>query len=97
VHRDRAGAGAIRGGRRKNDVIDAAAAASVAALTGDATPILVEDLSTVLALLDERIRPLDKHRNHGFARGWGSGHLAPLNDGVSIHDFTFNWRHVVDG
>jgi transposase len=43
-----------RGGRRKNDVIDAAAAASVAALAGDATPILVEDLSTVLALLDER-------------------------------------------
>jgi hypothetical protein len=43
-----------RGGRRKNDVIDAAAAASVAALAGDASPVLVEDLSTVLALLDER-------------------------------------------
>ena len=43
-----------RGGRRKNDVIDAAAAASVAALAGDATPIQLEDLSTVLALLDER-------------------------------------------
>ena len=33
----------------------------------------------------------------GFARGWGSGHLAPLGDGVSIHDFAFNWCHVVDG
>ena len=43
-----------RGGRRKNDVIDAAAAASVAALAGDTTPVPVEDLSTVLALLDER-------------------------------------------
>jgi hypothetical protein len=30
----------------------------------------------------------------GFARGWGSGHLAPLGDGVSIHDFAFNWGHV---
>ncbi len=32
-----------RGGRRKNDVIDAAAAASVAALQGDANPVLAED------------------------------------------------------
>ena len=51
-----------RGGRRKNDVIDAAAAASVAALAGDATPIPVEDLSTVLALLDERRANLAAHR-----------------------------------
>ena len=43
-----------RGGRRKNDVIDAAAAASVAALQGDANPVLAEDITTVLALLDER-------------------------------------------
>ncbi len=43
-----------RGGRRKNDVIDASAAASVAALRGDANPVVVEDLTTVLALLDER-------------------------------------------
>jgi len=42
------------GGRRKNDVIDAAAAASVAALQGEANPVLTEDLTTVLALLDER-------------------------------------------
>jgi transposase len=26
----------------------------------------------------------------GFARGWGSGHLAPLGDGVIIQDFAFN-------
>jgi hypothetical protein len=32
----------------------------------------------------------------GFARGWGSGHLAPLGDGVSIHDFPLYWRHVLD-
>ena len=51
-----------RGGRRNNDVIDAAAAASVAALAGDATPIPVEDLSTVLALLDERRANLAAHR-----------------------------------
>jgi hypothetical protein len=43
-----------RGGRRKNDVIDAAAAASVAALHGDASPVVAEDASTVLALLDKR-------------------------------------------
>ena len=43
-----------RGGRRKNDVIDPAAAASVAALQGDANPVVAEDLTTVLALLDER-------------------------------------------
>ena len=43
-----------RGGRRKNDVIDAAAAASVAALQGDSNRVVAEDLSTVLALLDER-------------------------------------------
>jgi transposase len=41
-------------GRRKNDVIDAAAAASVAALHGDAHPVVAEDITTVLALLDER-------------------------------------------
>jgi transposase len=43
-----------RGARRKNDVIDAAAAASVAALHGDASPVVPEDLTAVLALLDER-------------------------------------------
>jgi transposase len=43
-----------RGGRRKNDVIDAAAAASVAALQGEANQVVAEDITTVLALLDER-------------------------------------------
>jgi hypothetical protein len=39
---------------RCRDVIDAAAAASVAALHGDANPVLAEDITTVLAWLDER-------------------------------------------
>jgi transposase len=43
-----------RGSRRKTDVIDAAAAASVAALHGDSTPVAVEDHTTVFALLEER-------------------------------------------
>jgi transposase len=43
-----------RGGRRKTDVLDAAAAASVAALHGDTNPVAAEGLGTVLAMLDER-------------------------------------------
>jgi transposase len=43
-----------RGGRRKNDVIDAAAAASVAALQGDAVEMTPDDETTVFALLEER-------------------------------------------
>jgi transposase len=43
-----------RGGRRKTDVLDAAAAASVAALHGDTNPVDTEDLGTVLRLLEER-------------------------------------------
>ena len=43
-----------RGGRRKNDVIDASAAASVAALHGDAVVVGLEDETTVFALLEER-------------------------------------------
>jgi transposase len=43
-----------RGGRRKTDVIDAAAAASVAALHGDASVVAGEDHSTVFAMLEER-------------------------------------------
>jgi hypothetical protein len=43
-----------RGGRRKNDVVDAAAAASVAALHGAAVAVTPEGLDTVLAMLDER-------------------------------------------
>jgi transposase len=43
-----------RGGRRKNDVIDAAAAASVAALGGSASAVRAEGTTSVPALLDER-------------------------------------------
>lgn len=43
-----------RGGRRKNDRIDAAAAASVAALQGDARQVFPETTTDSLALLDER-------------------------------------------
>ena len=39
---------------------------------------------------------LDDLNRPGSARGWGSGHLAPLGDGVSIHDFAFYGSHVVD-
>jgi transposase len=43
-----------RGGRRKNDRIDAAAAASVAALQGDARNVYPETTADSLALMDER-------------------------------------------
>ncbi|MCZ4590119.1 transposase [Rhodococcus opacus] len=43
-----------RGGRRKNDRIDAAAAACVAAAQGDARPVDPEGPTDILALLDER-------------------------------------------
>ena len=43
-----------RGGRRKNDTIDASAAACVAALHGDATVVAVEDHTDVFAVLEER-------------------------------------------
>jgi len=43
-----------RGSRRKTDVIDAAAAASVAALHGDATIVEAENHTTVFAMLEER-------------------------------------------
>lgn len=43
-----------RGGGRKNDRIDAAAAACVAALQGDARPIVAEGAADALAVLDER-------------------------------------------
>ncbi|MFD3427272.1 IS110 family RNA-guided transposase [Nocardia fluminea] len=51
-----------RGGRRKNDRIDAAAAASVAALHGDARPVLAETHVDSLALLDERRKNLSSNR-----------------------------------
>ncbi|OYD61287.1 IS110 family transposase [Rhodococcus sp. OK302] len=43
-----------KGSRRKNDRIDAAAAASVAAMQGDARAVHPESITDMLALLDER-------------------------------------------
>ena len=43
-----------RGGRRKNDVLDASAAASGAAAHGDSALVAPEDETTVFALLEER-------------------------------------------
>ena len=51
-----------RGGRRKNDVIDASAAASVAALPGDAATVVVDDDTVVFALLEERRASLTAQR-----------------------------------
>ncbi|MGW5153808.1 IS110 family transposase [Rhodococcus koreensis] len=51
-----------RGGRRKNDRIDAAAAACVAALQGDARPVDPEGPTDILALLDERRTNLSNSR-----------------------------------
>ncbi|WP_282776820.1 MULTISPECIES: IS110 family transposase [unclassified Nocardia] len=51
-----------RGGRRKNDKLDAAAAASVAALQGDAVPVEAEGAATVLRMLDERRTNLTRQR-----------------------------------
>nr|WP_067479739.1 IS110 family transposase [Nocardia amamiensis] len=51
-----------RGGRRKNDRIDAAAAATVAALHGDARPMYAEAHANSLALLDERRKNLSSSR-----------------------------------
>jgi hypothetical protein len=53
VDRDDTGSRTLPGWRRKNDVIDAAAAARIAALRGDANPVVAEAPTTVLALLDE--------------------------------------------
>lgn len=43
-----------RGGRRKNDVLDASAAASAAAAQGDVSQVKADDETTVFALLEER-------------------------------------------
>jgi transposase len=51
-----------RGGGRKNDQIDAAAAASVAALQGDSRPVQAEGLTDALALLDESRSNLTQSR-----------------------------------
>lgn len=55
-----------RGGGRKNDRIDAAAAASVAALQGDARPVRAETATDSLALLDERRVNLSQSRTRAI-------------------------------
>ncbi len=73
-----------RGGRRKTDVLDAAAAASVVALQGDAAPVAAEAASTVLRMLDERRVNLTQQRTrtvnqlHALLRELLPGG-APLN------------------
>jgi transposase len=49
-------------GRRKTDTLDAAAAASVAALHGDARPVPAEGSATVLRMLDEHRTNLTRQR-----------------------------------
>jgi transposase len=51
-----------RGGKRKTDALDAAAAASVAAAQGDAKPVAAEGVASVLKMLDERRRNLTQQR-----------------------------------
>jgi transposase len=51
-----------RGGRRKNDQIDAAAAACVAALQGDAREVRADDSKDALSILDERRMNLAQSR-----------------------------------
>jgi len=78
-----------RGGRRKNDRIDAAAAASVAALQGDARQVYPETTTDSLALLDERRVNLSHSRTravnqlHALLRelmaGGGPTSLTPVS------------------
>ncbi|MFI9408680.1 transposase [Nocardia gamkensis] len=64
-----------RCGRHKNDRIDAAAAASVAAMHGDARPVHAESTADSLVLLDERRKNLSESRTrsvnqlHALLRG----------------------------
>ncbi len=86
-----------RGGRRKNDRIDAAAAASVAALQGDARPVHAETATDALALLDERRVNLSHSRTrtvnqlHALLRelmaGGAPTSLTPTKAAAAIHGF----------
>jgi transposase len=71
-------------GRRRWRALDLGTVAAV--VEADAPRVRCPEHGVVVAAVN---RP-------GFARGSGSGHLAPLGDGVSIHDFAFNGSHVVD-
>jgi transposase len=72
-----------RGARRKNDRIDAASAACVAAVQGDARPAMAEDYVDALGLLDERRMNLTQNRTrtvnqlHGLLRELLAGGVPP--------------------
>ena len=55
-----------RGGRRKNDRIDAAGAACVAALQGDCRPVVPDEHSDSLRMLDERRNNLSANRTRAI-------------------------------
>ncbi|NMM90727.1 IS110 family transposase [Rhodococcus sp. SRB_17] len=86
-----------RGGRRKNDRIDAAAAASVAALQGDARQVYPETVNDALALLDERRVNLSSSRTrtvnqlHALLRelmaGGAPTSLTPKKAAAAIRGF----------
>ena len=86
-----------RGGRRKNDRIDAAAAASVAALHGDARQVYPETVNDALALLDERRVNLSSSRTrtvnqlHALLRelmaGGAPTSLTPKKAAAAIRGF----------
>lgn len=61
-HRNRTSAEVSRGGRRKNDKIDAAGAACVAALQGDCKPVVADEHADALRMLDERRNNLSTNR-----------------------------------
>ena len=58
-----------RGNRGKNDVIDASAAASVAARPVTGNPVTAEGLTAVMAVLDERRNNLITHRTRLVNQG----------------------------
>ncbi|MFI7524021.1 hypothetical protein [Nocardia salmonicida] len=51
-----------RGGRRKDDRIDSAAAASVASVKGEARPVVSDEHCDALLILDERRNNLSANR-----------------------------------
>ena len=91
-----------RGGRRKNDVIDASAAASVAAYQGDAAPVGADDDTVVFALLEERRASLAAQRVrsvnqlHALLRDLvaGGAPTALKADGAAAQHPPDHWRRA---
>ena len=91
-----------RGGRRKNDVIDASAAASVAAYQGDAAPVGADDDTVVFALLEERRASLAAQRVrsvnqlHALLRDLvaGGAPTALKADGAATQHPPDHWRRA---